>query len=640
MNRYKLLLLFFCMSVVAQAKVTLPSFFTDNMIIQQKTVLTIPGKTKAGKKVTVKTSWDNQKYTTKADASGRFRIQVPTPSAGGPYTITVSDGSALTLKNIMSGEVWFCSGQSNMEMPVAGWGKVLNYEQEIEEAQYPSIRLLQIKKRVSYTPIDDVEVNMGGWQECNPSTVPEFSSVAYFFARTLWQELNTPIGVIDCTWGGTVAEAWTSISSVEQVMGFQKETARLRQLNIDEPNANHQQLFENWKKLMISKDNGFRNGKPQWTSQLQTGSEWKRMDLPGYWEGKGLKDFDGVVWFQREIEIPAAWANKEVKLSLGMIDDEDITYYNGVEIAKTQGHNSPRNYTIPTNLVKPGKGVITIRVTDTGGEGGVHGDAESLFAQANGQTVSLAGEWNYHIGLSMSEIPPSPNNPNYPTVLYNGMVHALTIFPIKGAIWYQGESNVGREEQYARLFPAMITDWRKKWKQDFPFYFVQLANFMQRVEVQPESAWAALREAQAEALHLNNTGMAVTIEIGEAQDIHPKNKQDVAKRLAANALAKTYNKNVRASGPAYQTYQVEGNSLTLYFDREVQVKGNTPKGFIVAGPDGVYYPATAVVKGKEIVLQSSKVDLPLSARYGWADNPECNLYGAEGLPVAPFRTDK
>lgn len=644
MNRYKLLLFFLGVVLTVHAKVTLPSYFTNNMVVQQNTTLTIPGKTKAGKKVSVTVSWDNKKYITKADAKGTFQIEIPTPSAGGPYTITISDGSPLTLKNVMAGEVWFCSGQSNMEMPVAGWGKVLNYEKEVAEAQYPSIRLLQVKKKMAYTPQEDIEVNSGGWNECSPATVAEFSSVAYFYARTLWKELNVPIGVIDCTWGGTPAEAWTSIASLGQVMGFQEETARMRKVNFDkdELKASYQEASEDWKKFMFNRDKGFREGKPQWISQLQATNEWKQMDLPGYWEGKGLGNFDGAVWFQKEIEIPAAWANQEMKLSLGMIDDEDITYYNGVEIAKGYGHNSPRVYTIPAASVKAGKGVITIRVTDFGGEGGIHGNPETLFAEANGQKIALSGAWNYRTGISLNELPSPPVSPEssgYPCVLYNGMVHALTSFPIKGAIWYQGEANVGRDKQYKHLFSTMIADWRKQWKEEFPFYFVQLANYLQRVEVQPESKWAALREAQAEALYLKNTGMAVTIDIGEAHDIHPKNKQEVARRLAIQALSKTYQKEITPDGPFYQTHSITGNTFLVSLDREVQATG-TPKGFILAGPDGVYYPASAVIRGKEVILSSPQVEFPQAARYGWADNPECNLYGKDGLPVVPFRTDK
>ncbi|NDV80987.1 sialate O-acetylesterase [Bacteroides sp. 51] len=649
MNRFKLLLFSLCFAIVAQAKVVLPSFFTDHMIVQQNSVLTIPGKTKAGKKVTVKASWDTQSYVVKADVNGDFRVEIPTPAAGGPYNITISDGTTLTLNNILSGEVWFCSGQSNMEMPVAGWGKVLNYEKEIAEANYPSIRLLQVKKTVAFTPQENVEMNMGGWQECSPATVPEFSSVAYFYARKLWQELNVPIGVIDCTWGGTPAEAWTSYQTLKQVMGFEDKMARMNSVGFNQEKLIelYYQEMDEWLQQFNLQDAGIKDGVPQWISARQTGKEWKPMQLPAYWETKGL-NFDGIVWFQKEVEIPVEWDGKEVSLSLAMIDDDDVTYFNGKEIGKTSGCNTMRNYKIPADLVKAGKGIITIRAIDYGGEGGIHGEPQNLFIEGNGKKISLAGDWSYHLGASMANAPSRPLSPEgtgwptscYPTALYNAMVHPFTVFPIKGVIWYQGEHNVGYDEQYKRLFPAMIADWRKAWKQDFPFYFVQLANYLDRAEVQPDSKWAALRQAQAEALHLKNTGMAVTIDIGEAHDIHPKNKQEVARRLAVNALAKTYHKNVSSDGPVFQSFEVAGNTLTVRFDEEILLKGSTPKGFIVAGPDGIFHPATATIQGKTVLLQSSHVEIPLAARYGWADNPECNLYGTNDLPVVPFRTDK
>ncbi|EIY43854.1 sialate O-acetylesterase [Bacteroides nordii] len=646
MNKYKLILLALSMTGFVQAKVTLPSFFTNNMVIQQNSTLTLPGKAKAGKKVTVKASWNDNKFTTKATVDGSFRIEIPTPAAGGPYTITISDGETLTLKNVLAGEVWFCSGQSNMEMPVAGWGKVMNYEQEVAEAKYSSIRLLQVKKTIAFTPAEDVEINMGGWQECSSATVPEFSAVAYFYARELWKELNVPIGVIDCTWGGTPAEAWTSLGTLKQVIGFQDETSKIEKLNFDKASlvATYQQDMKEWQELFAAKDAGLNKGTPLWTSSLQTDKAWKTMELPGYWEGRGLDGVDGIVWFQREIEIPTNWEGKDISLSLGMIDDEDITYYNGKEIAKGYGYATPRRYTIPAELVKAGKGTITVRVADFGGEGGIHGEKKDLFAEVNGQKISLNGVWNYRVGMTMRELPPAPVSPessSYPSVLYNAMVHPFTIFPIKGVIWYQGEANVGRDKQYVPLFQSLIADWRKQWNTDFPFYFVQLANFLKPQEVQPDSQWAALREAQAEALHVDNTGMVVAIDLGVSYDIHPKNKQEVAKRFATLALANTYHQGEYIM-PACQSYSISGKKLTLTFNTEIQAQEKIIKGFILAGPDGVFYPATATLTGKtSIVLESPDVAIPIAARYNWADCPDGNLYSTNSnLPVPPFRTDK
>ena len=633
---------------VLQAKVVLPSVFTDNMVLQQKTDITFYGDATKNKQLTVKTGWNGKEYHTEADGQGKWSLKIPTPAAGGPYEITFSDGKKLQLKNVMIGEVWFCSGQSNMEMPVAGWGKVMNYEQEIAEAAYPAIRLFQVKKNTSLAPLKEVESTLGGWQECSSATVPEFSALAYFYARALWKELNVPIGVIDCTWGGTPAEAWTNHETLRQVMGFREEMDKLERLGFD-PNRMEQAYSEeraHWQSLFTEKDKGMENGKLCWTAPSLSEEDWQTISLPGYWEGKGLKDFDGIIWFRRSLEIPAEWAGKPLTLRLGMIDDEDITYFNGVEIARGAGYMTPRTYTIPAKLVKAGKAVLAVRVSDFGGEGGIHGKAEDLYVEADGKRISLAGDWKYRIGLSLTGFPPAPISPvqssSYPTVLFNAMVKPWTAFPIKGVIWYQGEANVGRSEQYGDLFPALITDWRRQWRSNFPFYFVQLANFMESKKIQPDSEWAALREAQTKALKLDQVGMAVTIDIGLADDIHPKNKQEVGRRLALVALAGSYGKNVSSSAPVFQNYIIKGNKMELDFGQKqdgFQIKGTTLKGFTIAGPDRVFYPAEAMVHDGKIILSSTEVPAPLAARYGWADNPDCNLYGENGLPVAPFRTD-
>ena len=633
---------------VLQAKVVLPSVFTDNMVLQQKTDITFYGDATKNKQLTVKTGWNGKEYHTEADGQGKWSLKIPTPAAGGPYEITFSDGKKLQLKNVMIGEVWFCSGQSNMEMPVAGWGKVMNYEQEIAEAAYPAIRLFQVKKNTSLAPLKEVESTLGGWQECSSATVPEFSALAYFYARALWKELNVPIGVIDCTWGGTPAEAWTNHETLRQVMGFREEMDKLERLGFD-PNRVEQAYSEeraHWQSLFTEKDKGMENGKLCWTAPSLSEEDWQTISLPGYWEGKGLKDFDGIIWFRRSLEIPAEWAGKPLTLRLGMIDDEDITYFNGVEIARGAGYMTPRTYTIPAKLVKAGKAVLAVRVSDFGGEGGIHGKAEELYVEADGKRISLAGDWKYRIGLSLKGFPPAPVSPiqssSYPTVLFNAMVKPWTAFPIKGVIWYQGEANVGRSEQYGDLFPALITDWRRQWRSNFPFYFVQLANFMESKKIQPNSEWAALREAQTKALKLDQVGMAVTIDIGLADDIHPKNKQEVGRRLALLALAGSYGKNVSSSAPVFQNYIIKGDKMELDFGQKqdgFKIKDTTLKGFTIAGPDRVFYSAEAMVQNGKIIVSSPKVSVPLAARYGWADNPDCNLYGENGLPVAPFRTD-
>ena len=626
----------------------LPDIYSDRMVLQRDQPLPISGIANQGEKVTVTLA--GQRKETVAGTNGKWTVTLdPLRVSGKSYTLTVSTPSrTLNYRDVVDGEVWLCSGQSNMEMPVAGWGKVMNYEQEIAEAAYPAIRLFQVKKNTSLAPLKEVESTLGGWQECSSATVPEFSALAYFYARALWKELNVPIGVIDCTWGGTPAEAWMNHETLRQVMGFREEMDKLERLGFD-PNRMEQAYSEeraHWQSLFTEKDKGMENGKLCWTAPSLSEEDWQTISLPGYWEGKGLKDFDGIIWFRRSLEIPAEWAGKPLTLRLGMIDDEDITYFNGVEIARGAGYMTPRTYTIPAKLVKAGKAVLAVRVSDFGGEGGIHGKAEELYVEADGKRISLAGDWKYRIGLSLKGFPPAPVSPiqssSYPTVLFNAMVKPWTAFPIKGVIWYQGEANVGRSEQYGDLFPALITDWRRQWRSNFPFYFVQLANFMESKKIQPNSEWAALREAQTKALKLDQVGMAVTIDIGLADDIHPKNKQEVGRRLALLALAGSYGKNVSSSAPVFQNYIIKGDKMELDFGQKqdgFKIKDTTLKGFTIAGPDRVFYSAEAMVQNGKIIVSSPKVSVPLAARYGWADNPDCNLYGENGLPVAPFRTD-
>ena len=652
MKKYQLTLLSLCVAAFAQAKVTLPSFFTDNMVIQQNSQLTLPGKAKAGKQVTVKVSWNHEKYTAKASADGHFSIEVPTPPAGGPYQIIVSDGEKLVLNNVLSGEVWICSGQSNMEMPVAGWGKVMNYEQEVADANYPSIRLLQVKKTVAFSPQDNVEMNMNGWQECSSATVSEFSSVAYFYARKLWKELNVPVGVIDCTWGGTPAESWTSHQTLKRVMGFQKKMAEMESAGFQREKLvelYHREMDE-WLQQFDARDAGFKDGAPQWISALQTGNGWKPMELPAYWETRGL-NFDGTVWFQKEVEIPADWSGKEISFHLAMIDDDDITYFNGKEIGRTSGCNTMRTYKISAALAKAGKGVITIRAIDYGGEGGIHGEPQQMYMEANGKKISLAGNWNYHTGVSMTGAPSRPLSPEgtgwptscYPTVLYNAMIHPFTVFPIKGAIWYQGENNAARANEYIDLFPALIKDWRSRWNSEFPFYWVQLANFMSPAKQPSESHWANLRDTQSKTLALPHTGQAVIIDIGEENDIHPRNKQDVGKRLALHALHNDYGYNsIVCTGPIFQSVKRIGNTLEITFDtcEEKLVAHNKYgylSGFAIAGADGKYQWAQAKIENNKVIVWNKEIQQPVSVRYAWGDNPnDANLYNAAGLPASPF----
>ena len=631
------------------ANVILPSVFSDNMVLQQKTDAPIWGNAKAGKTVIVITSWDNNKYTTTAAADGSWSVKVKNPTAGfTPYTISISDGKTLKLNNILIGDVWICSGQSNMEMPLAGWGKVKNYEQEIADANYPAIRLLHVSKVTSDVPLDNAKLEKGGWTPCSPVSIPNFSSVAYFFGRDLLKHVNIPIGLINIAWGGTLAEAWTSKEALLTMPDFQTAIPVPSILSTAEQEKIYKAGMEEWLQKLSVADRGCKGTKAIWTAPDFADTDWKNMNLPGAWEENGLRNLDGIVWFRKTVNIPATLEGKDLKISLGEIDDNDITYFNGEQIGATNGYNLSRVYTIPAKLVKAGTAVITVKVVDNGGGGGLYGEAKSLFISGvEEQKISLAGDWKYKVGVDLKELPAPPQNnfgnPNRPTVLFNAMIHPLIPYAMRGVIWYQGEANVEKAYQYRELFPLLISDWRKQWKNVFSFYYVQLANFMKTDETPQESVWAELREAQLQTLNLANTGMAVTIDLGEAKDIHPKNKQDVGLRLALLARANTYGENVVFTGPTYSAYKIEGNKIRITFTQTangLKTTENLPlKGFVVAGLDHQFHWADASIEGNDVIVSSPEVAFPVAVRYAWGNNPVCNLYNGAGLPASPFRTD-
>lgn len=644
-----LMLTVICMNCTfIHANVVLPAVFTDNMVLQQKTKAAIWGKADPGTVVQVSTTWGKMVYASTADRNGKWKVMIATPAYGGPYMINISGGNSIVLRNVLIGEVWLCSGQSNMEMPLAGWGNIKNYKQEIAAAKYPKIRLLQVERTVSNSALEDAKIVRGGWNVCSPETIGDFSSVAYFYARELYKKTGIPIGLIHTSWGGTIAEAWTSGATLKNMPDFAAAAGKIEKSTIQKDQAEFSQKLNRWQKQLLEKDSGYYQGKPLWAQTSFNASSWNKMAVPGYWEKSGLPDFDGIVWFRKKVTIPESWAGKDLKFSLGPIDDNDVTFFNGVKIGENNVFTEPRNYIIPGSKVKAGTFVLAVRVFDTGGGGGFSGDKKIFSVSSAGEkSIRLDGEWQYKASSKLKDIDPMPvlnDGPNRPTVLYNGMINPFIQFSIRGVIWYQGESNADRASQYNELFPALIKDWRRKWNiGDFPFYYVQLASFMKRYYDPVPSTWAELRDAQSKTLSLPNTGMAVTIDIGEEQDIHPKNKQDVGKRLALIALAKTYGYKTPYSGPALSSFKVVGDKIIADFkfvDGGLKTKDGGPvNGFTIAGANNRYYWATATIQGNQIVLSAPEVTNPVAIRYAWADNPDCNLFNGAGLPASPFRTD-
>jgi sialate O-acetylesterase len=640
------------------ADVRLPAVISDNMVLQQGKKVPIWGWAEPGEQIMVSISWHSMQWGVTADKDGRWIFKMNSPSAGGSYEMTISGKNTVTIKNILVGEVWVCSGQSNMQMAVT---QSANAQQEIAEANYPDIRLFTVERKVADQPQSNC---VGSWVKCSPQTVGDFSAAAYFFGRELQKELNVPVGLIHTSWGGTPAEAWTSARVLRTLADYKGVIEEIEQMRANpEPfqKKYEQQLLEWQKKIDLSGPDG-----KGCTDVNYDDSGWEQMELPNLWEQAGLADFDGLVWFRKEIDVPQLWVGKELILELGPIDDMDITWVNGTRVGgiETPGRwQTARKYKIASTVIKPGRNVIAVRVLDTGGGGGICGSAEQMKLKLAEATIGLAGRWRYKKGYDLKSMPPQPrppllvNNPNAPTSLYNAMIAPLIPYGIQGAIWYQGESNASRAYQYRQLFPAMIQNWRQDWKQgDFSFLFVQLANFMAANPDPSESEWAELREAQTMTLALPNTGMAVIIDIGEANDIHPKNKQDVGKRLALWALAKTYGKELVYSGPIYKSTKIERRAIVrgdvrdyecvirLFFDHVgsgLVARGDEPlKGFALAGADRKFVWADAkIAEGNVIVVSSDKVSEPIAVRYAWANNPVCNLYNKEGLPATPFRTD-
>lgn len=636
-----LVILAFLIAVLdASGEVKMPRIFSSNMVLQQGIEIPVWGWADKGERVTI--SFNNSTVRTKADKDGKWSVKLPVQEYGGPYMLTVKGKNTILFDNVMIGEVWVCSGQSNMEWMLRNTN---NAEQEIRTATNSNIRLFTVPKRVAQFPEDDLEG--GEWVECSPETVPNFSAVGYLFGRTLSEKLNVPIGLIHTSWGGTVAETWASEETIKNDPDLSKSLAELQQLDL----SNYrEQKIASIKEILGGElpeiDMGLQNGNAIWAAVDFNDNDWKIIKTPGLWEEQGYTDVDGIAWYRTTVNLNADQLNIDWTLHLGKIDDSDVAFVNGIEVGKTSQYNEDRVYTIKKEILKAGRNVITVRVEDTGGGGGIYGDANELYLTDGVKKISLAGDWKFKISKALvGNTSVGPND--YPTLLYNGMVKALIPYAIKGAIWYQGESNASRALQYRRVFKNLITDWRTHWNEgDFPFLFVSLANYMQPVDVPSESEWAELREAQTMTLQLPNTGMAMAIDIGEAGDIHPRNKQDVGKRLALNALKIAYNMDIVNSGPMYKSVEFKnGKAIVTFAETGSGLMAKDKYGYVnafsVAGADRKFHWAKAqIINDNQVEVSCEDVNYPVAVRFAWANNPDdLNLYNKEGLPAIPFRTD-
>ena len=634
-----LFILFFAGEILAQIK--LPQIVRDNMILQRDAKTTIWGWAATNEKVAVR--FNTKTYKTKADAAGNWKVLLPPTKAGGPYTMEITASNKITLKEILFGDVWFCSGQSNMVHQL-NIHDVL-YANEIATANNSNIRQFLIP---TITNLQEPQNNLpsGYWKAAVGEDVRPFSAVAYFFAKKLYEQYHVPIGIINASWGGTPIEAWTSeeglkdFSSITNTIQKNKDTAYINSFN-RRPAANNRPPQPT--------DAGL-SGEKKWYEETYLPKGWKNINIPGYWEDQGIKDLNGTVWYRKEIDVPVGMAGKAAKVFLGRIIDADELYINAKRIGNTTYQYPQRRYTVAAGVLKAGKNIFVIRVTNNAGKGGFVPDKPYCIFFGN-DTIDLKGTWQYKVGEVF--VPGAGGFGGggiaahlQPAALYNAMVQPAINYTIKGFCWYQGEANTSRAEEYAQLQPALIFDWRNKWKQgNLPFLFVQLPGFMDYNYLPSESQWATLRESQLKSLFVANSAMVVAIDLGEWNDIHPDNKKDVGERLAVAAEKIAYGENIVHCGPMFQSGQIDGNKITISFINVgsglITNDGEAPAEFAIAGADKKFVWAKTKIEGDKIIVWNENVSSPVYIRYAWADNPvNPNLYNKEGLPASPFRTDK
>lgn len=624
--------------------VKLSSLFTDHAVLQRGIPVPVWGW--APPRSVVSVSLGAYAAAIKSGHDGRFRADLPPMPAGGPFVLRVScEGDAVEVHDVHVGEVWLASGQSNMEWPLSACGVKPETETDL-----PALRMITVDQTAMVGQRSDFA---GCWRPATAKESQSFSAVGYYFAKRLCGELNVAVGIVNSSWGGTIAEAWTSRETLARNPDYAPWMRRYH------ANVNSRKYWEGavGQTKPFPADPGNQGVVKGWAGLEFDDRTWPEMILPCTWQSYG-HDYSGVLWFRKTVDIPADWAGRDLMLDIGAVDKQDITYFNGEQVGATgkdleqEFWNVNRSYRVPGRMVRPGRNVVAVRAYSFVFAGGLIGPASEMELAPvadSGPCIPLSGAWRcqteHNFGLVVAPMSvPGEGCPNSPHMLFDNMITPLLPYGIRGAIWYQGESNADAADKYRNLMVEMIRCWRHAWGQgDFPFLQVQLANWMGPAAFQPHSEWALLREAQFQATREPGVGMAVAVDIGEANDIHPKNKRDVGHRLAQWALAQVYGRPVVPSGPLYARMTIEGDCIRIYFDhagRGLVARGGALKTFVIAGVDRRFVEAEAAIEGNTVVVRNPKVTEPLAVRYAWADNPEgCNLYNVEGLPASPFRTD-
>lgn len=636
MRRAMILWLLLCIAIPVLSNLYLPKIFSDHMVVQRNEQIRVWGW--ADRATSVIVSFAGHSIMTKAGKDGRWQVMLPAMEAGGPYVLSVrTKHETIDIQDVLVGEVWICSGQSNMEFQLKS---VRHADEEIKAANNSLIRSFDVQNNMARFPQKDL---VGSWSVCSPRTVGAFSAVGYLFVREIAEKLKVPVGLVNASWGGTDIESWMSMEAIDAFPKYIRLMARLRSEDLEQYLA-HGKEVEAAFLAAIQKEPGEPE---QWFLPSFSKADWKPLRVPGLWTMDELSGVDGVVWTTTQFVVPDSLAGHQALLSLGIIDDDDITWINGVKVGSTIGYDVKRRYIVPEGVLKAGINELTVKIIDNHGGGGCYGSTDLYFLQIGQQMLPILDkEWRYRIAVDNEAFEYVEDGPNaFPSRLYNAMVAPIAGYTAKGFLWYQGENNAPRAEEYYRLFPAMINDWRHQWgREDMPFYWVQLANYMLPDDHPSMSNWATIRDAQNKTRSLANTGQAVIIDVGEADDIHPKDKQTVAHRLALLALHYDYGMTqCYCESPQPVSAATDGKKTIVSFTNvadglKAKSRYGYLCGFAVAGNDGRYQWVKAAIADKDkVVLDTEAISNPKSVRYAWADNPDdANLYNSAGLPSTPF----
>ncbi|MDR0908061.1 MAG: hypothetical protein LBM63_05605 [Rikenellaceae bacterium] len=635
-------LLLVCLSVgiTAQGKVRLPNLISDGIVFQRNAPICVWGWADAGERITL--SFLGEEYKTRADKQGEWKIMLPAQPAGGPYTLAVND---LTVSNILIGEVWLCSGQSNMETPM---GRVAEmFTEEIASIDNPMIH--HFKTALSYDVDGPQEDLQGVWEEATPEHILNFSATAYFFGKYLYQHFGVPIGLFNSSVGGSPIEAWLSPEAAKTFPDLTEQLAQLTDRGLqDSLRSAMREAFGG-----AGRQAPIDAGAGKWQREDWDDSDWQDIYLPGYMGEKGVDFRNGVVWLRKTVEVPASWAGKAAVLRMGTMVDSDSTFVNGQFVGTTGYQYPPRKYGVPAGVLRAGKNVIAVRLGGNARGGLV--EEKPYYLSVGDEKCDLTGDWKYRVGYDTAprfagaprgeggwQMPPVPSQ-NSPTALYNTMIAPTRNYVVRGVVWYQGESNTG-QTIYGKRFDALVDTWRTTFANPtLPVVYVQLPDFLKPERYQEHSGWATTRDVQRRSLTLPDVGMVVTLGLGEWNDIHPLNKRDLGYRLALQARRVAYGETgfvSRSPLPVSVESGTKGDLVVTFDTDGSRLYSNLRLyGFFVAGSDGKYHEAEATpIAFNKVRVWSRAVSEPVSVRYAWADNPaEANLMNMEGMPVGTFQ---